>query len=144
MAVHTKLTDQARKSTDNVRAGHDQVRLRLDIDRDYATWFELGWTSTGEKSESCNDMDFWNPTWFVATLQEDQAWTTEIAIPLAELVGVNKNQSSSQDWGTEVWAIDAIRSIPSIGIHTTTQSISDRFSDEEWLFINMAPPISSP
>ena len=144
MAVHTKLTDQARKPTDNVRAGHDQVRLRLDIDRDYATWFELGWTSTGEKSESCNDMDFWNPTWFVATLQEDEAWTTEIAIPLAELVGANKNQSSSQDWGTEVWAINAIRSIPSIGVHTTTQSISDRFSEEEWLFINMAPPISSP
>jgi len=142
MAVSTKLTDQARKPTDNVRAGHDQVRLRLDIDRDYATWFELGWSATGENAESCNDMDFWNPTWFVATLQEDEAWTTEIAIPLSELVG--KKNSATPDWGSEVWAINAIRSIPSIGVHTTAQSISDRFSDEEWLFINMASSDSLP
>ena len=134
--VRSKLTDQVQKRFDNVRVSSDQVRIRIDIDRDYATWFEFAWSASGEKTESCNDMAFWNPTWFVATLEEEDAWTTEIAIPLSELLGAH--EPSKLDWGSEVWAVNACRSIPSIGTHTMAQSISDQLSNEEWLFFNMS------
>lgn len=134
--VYSKITDQIQKPFDNVRNSSDQVRIRIDIDRDYATWFEFAWSATGEKTEACNDMTFWNPTWFVATLQEENSWTTEIAIPLSELVG--NYSPTDKEPKADVWAINAIRSIPSTGTHTIDQSISDRLSDEEWLFINMS------
>jgi hypothetical protein len=69
--------------------GGDRVRVLLDLDRDYATWYELTIDSTGRTADRCGDDAAWNPQWYVAAGQENAGpagqWTIEAAIPRAEL-----------------------------------------------------------
>jgi hypothetical protein len=66
---------------------HDRVRLLIDVDRDYASWFELVVDSRGWTAESCWGDAAWNPSWYVASGETaaGDAWTIEAAIPLEEL-----------------------------------------------------------
>ena len=50
----------------------------------------------------------WNPAWYVAAAGDDDFWTVEAAIPLAEIV--EKSPTSRQ-----VWAAAARRTIPRVG-----------------------------
>ena len=68
-------------------AQHDRVTVRLDVDRDYTTAFELTVDHRGWTRDACWGDATWNPTWFVAAAADESAWTVEAAIPLAELVG---------------------------------------------------------
>jgi len=66
---------------------HDRVRLSIDVDRDYATWFELVVDSRGWTADRCWGDPAWNPEWFVAAAESPagDAWIIEAAIPLVEL-----------------------------------------------------------
>jgi hypothetical protein len=66
---------------------YDRVRLLVDVDRDYASWFELVVDSRGWTADRCWHDAAWNPQWFVAAAESaaDNAWIVEAAIPLAEL-----------------------------------------------------------
>jgi hypothetical protein len=64
----------------------DRVTLRLDVDRDFATWFELVADCRGWTAESCWGDAAWNPQWFVAANCSGDWWTVEAAIPFASLV----------------------------------------------------------
>ena len=65
---------------------HDRVAVRLDVDRDYTTAFELAVDHRGWTHDACWNDATWNPTWFVAAAADESTWTVEAAIPLAELV----------------------------------------------------------
>jgi hypothetical protein len=66
---------------------HDRVRLLIDLDRDYASWFELVVDSRGWTADGCWGDPAWNPAWYVARGEstDGASWTIEAAIPLAEL-----------------------------------------------------------
>jgi hypothetical protein len=69
---------------------YDRVRLFIDVDRDYATWFELTVDSRGWTSDRAWDDAAWNPPWFVSAGAGNgdagvNYWTIEAAIPLDEL-----------------------------------------------------------
>jgi hypothetical protein len=86
----------------------DHVRVALDLDRDYATCFELcvdsrGWTADRVWGEAS-----WNPQWFVAAGEAGGAWTAEAAISLAELGGESLK-------GGDAWACRLERRIPAQG-----------------------------
>jgi hypothetical protein len=68
-------------------SGHDRVVVRLDVDRDYATAYELAIDHRGWTYDACWNDATWNPTWYVAAAADAETWTVEAAIPLAELVG---------------------------------------------------------
>ncbi len=87
---------------------HDRVSIRLDVDRDYTTAFELTVDHRGWTHDACWGDATWNPTWFVATANDETSWTVEAAIPLAELV---EKPPASRD----VWAVSARRTIPRTG-----------------------------
>jgi hypothetical protein len=48
----------------------------------------------------------WNPRWFVAAASDDENWTVEAAIPLAELTPHSPRRR-------EVWAVAVERIVPS-------------------------------
>ncbi|MFN7732625.1 MAG: YCF48-related protein [Pirellula sp.] len=83
------------KQRDGISEFEDHVKLKIDIDRDYATWFEFGWDVQGETLDQCNDMRWWNPTWYVAQQNDADTWSTEIAIPVESLLGSPPEASES-------------------------------------------------
>ncbi len=80
--------DTLPRSYDADLTGHDHLRLRLDLDRDYATCFELAVDHRGQTNDRCWYDASWNPKWFVASGGDDSHWTVEAAIPWEELVEV--------------------------------------------------------
>jgi hypothetical protein len=61
------------------------VRLLLDVDRDYTTYFDLAVDHRGWTNDVCWQDKSWNPKWFVAAGDSAQHWTSEAAIPWNEL-----------------------------------------------------------
>lgn len=87
---------------------HDRVAIRLDIDRDYSTAYELTVDDRGWTHDACWGDATWNPTWYVAAASDDTSWTVEAAIPLAELV-------DRPPVARDVWALAIRRTIPRTG-----------------------------
>ena len=83
----------------------DRVELRLDLDRDYATAFELAIDHRGQTSDTCWLDRTWNPRWFVAVKQDDRHWSIEAAIAWEELVPAAPRVG-------EAWALSVRRVIP--------------------------------
>lgn len=97
--------DDRSRSYDADLSGHDQVRLWLDADRDYATWFQLAVDHRGWTGDRCWMDPGWNPKWFVAAGSDEGSWTFEAAIPWSELADKPPRPG-------DVWAIGAERIPP--------------------------------
>ncbi|HUP78224.1 MAG TPA: hypothetical protein VM260_06625, partial [Pirellula sp.] len=124
------------KKRDSLRPESDHIKLRIDLDRDYASWFELGWSASGELYDAINDMLYWNPTWYVFTSHDEKSWTAEIAIPLEQLV--TAGEASTKDGTNGVWALSAIRTIPGVATHSLTPSMSDRTAVDDWFHLDLS------
>ncbi len=98
-------------------SAHDRVEICLDIDRDYGSYWKLAVDSRGFTADSCFGDSTWNPTWYVASGGDDQYWTFEAAVPLAELAPVAPK-------GRDAWSIGIQRIIPNIGQQSFTQPAS--------------------
>lgn len=92
---------------------HDRVSIRLDIDRDYATWYDFQIDQRGWTAESCWEDRRWNPKWFVAAEGEQSDWRVELAIPWNELVPVPPQRGS-------IYGVSVLRTIPTVGLQTWT------------------------
>ena len=84
---------------------HDHLRIRLDLDRDYATYYELAVDHRGWTADRCWLDASWNLKWFVAAGGDDAHWTVEAAIPWKSLT---TNPPTSGD----AWAIAWERVLP--------------------------------
>jgi hypothetical protein len=91
---------------------HDHVWLRVDVDRDYATCFELGVDSRGWTADRCWDDAAWNPAWYVAAGETAEGgaarWTVEWAAPFNELGGRSPQSG-------DAWAVKWDRGLPGAG-----------------------------
>ena len=103
------VRDLRPRAHDGAAPRHDLVRLRLDADRDYATWFALAVDSRGWTADACWDDAAWNPAWYVAAAapvdRPDAAWVVEAAIPWAELADVAPRAG-------DAWAVAIDRQTP--------------------------------
>jgi photosystem II stability/assembly factor-like uncharacterized protein len=88
---------------------YDRVSLLLDLDRDYATYFQLQIDQRGCVCEDCWGDRTWNPRWFVAAHSDQTSWQIEAAIPLAELTGDNVTAGKA-------WACNLVRVLPGRGV----------------------------
>ncbi len=113
----------------------DHVRLRIDIDRDYATWFEFGWDIQEGVLDRCNDISVWDPQWYIASHSTDEAWNTELAIPIAQLV-----PDSKVPWEKIPWAISIQRERPSLSTEFLVAGDNDRWGRDQWLILNPSKP----
>ncbi|MCA9235532.1 MAG: hypothetical protein KDA44_08665 [Planctomycetales bacterium] len=77
--------DAPPRTHDSADRTGDHVRLLLDVDRDYATWFELVVDPRGHTAEGAWTDASWNPEWFVAASRDGQRWQAEAAIPWSSL-----------------------------------------------------------
>jgi photosystem II stability/assembly factor-like uncharacterized protein len=104
-------TSDAPRSRDADLSQHDRVCLRFDIDRDYATAYELTVDHRGWTRDACWGDTTWDPNWYVATADDGDSWIAEAAIPLAELI-------DKPPAARDVWALAIRRTIPRTGYQT--------------------------
>jgi hypothetical protein len=97
--------DDRGRTRDAALEEFDRVRLLIDIDRDYATCFELTIDSRGWMREACWGDVAWNPEWFVAAGQTAEEWTAEAAIGLEQLGAKGASTGTA-------WAIAVERELP--------------------------------
>ncbi len=98
---------------------HDRISIRLDIDRDYATWYEFQIDQRGCTSESCWEDRRWNPTWFVAAESDKTSWRVEAAIPWNDLTPTPPQRGTT-------YALSILRTIPATGLQSWTHPTSVR------------------
>ncbi len=103
--------DDSERPRDAELIEHDRVSLRIDVDRDYTTSFELSVDARGWTRDACWGDAHWNPPWYVAAASDEASWTIEAAVPLAELIG-------EPPTARHVWAVSAVRTIPRIGFES--------------------------
>ena len=90
---------------------HDRVSIRLDIDRDYATWYEFQVDQRGWTAESCWEDRRWDPTWYVAAEADATDWRIEAAIPWSDLTPTPPRRGS-------IYALSILRTIPTVGLQS--------------------------
>jgi photosystem II stability/assembly factor-like uncharacterized protein len=105
--------DESKRPYDGDLSRRDRVRLFLDIDRDYSTWYELAIDSRGWTGDRVLGSAHWNPQWFVAAESDNTYWTAEMAIPWNEL-------TPEAPKSRHVWAVAIGRVIPNVGIECWT------------------------
>ena len=104
---------------------HDRVTLRLDIDRDFSTAFELTVDHRGWTHEACWGDASWDPTWYVAAGSDKTTWTVEAAVPLAEL-------TARPPSAKHVWAASVRRTIPRVGYESWAGASDDADSPDQY------------
>jgi photosystem II stability/assembly factor-like uncharacterized protein len=102
--------DRGPRPRDADLSGYDRVRLRIDVDRDYCSVYELsvdcrGWTHDACWADGYWGDASWNPRWYVASQSSDGRWRVEAAIPLKELV-------PEPPAAGDVWAVSLERQAP--------------------------------
>jgi hypothetical protein len=98
------------KARDVIMDESDHVLVRIDIDRDYQTYYEFGISENRDRSDSLNHFHSWNPKWYVEQAESNEGWTAEVAIPLEELMNLEDMPP--------VIAMNARRQIPGVGIQS--------------------------
>jgi photosystem II stability/assembly factor-like uncharacterized protein len=100
-------TDGRARTYDADLTGRDRVRLLLDVDRDYTTYFDLAVDHRGWTNDACWQDKSWNPKWFVAADGDAGQWTCEAAIPWSELTAEPPKIGGA-------WALSASRLGPAL------------------------------
>lgn len=98
---------------------HDRVSIRLDIDRDYSTWYEFQVDQRGWTAESCWEDLRWNPTWYVAAETDETDWRIEAAIPWKDLSPTPPRPST-------IFGLSVLRTTPSVGLQSWTHPATAR------------------
>jgi len=98
-------------------ANFDRVNLFIDVDRDYATYYELNIDQRGWTREACWGDESWNPQWYVAMTADKTHWRVEAAIPFAQLAPRPPRPGAA-------WAVGINRVIPAVGLESWTQPAS--------------------
>ena len=105
----------------------DHVDVLIDVDRDFATYYQLSFDYRGFTADSLWGDPAWNPTWFVAADLTDEAWTVEAAVPLNQLTGGAAGALPAKSKHTtgkmpappvasrDVWALGVQRTVPGGG-----------------------------
>jgi len=114
VASQTYEVDTRPRTHDADLSNHDHVRLRLDLDRDYATCFELSVDHRGWTNDRCWYDASWNPQWFVAAGGDASTWTIEAAIAWREL-------TASAPRSGQAWAVAWNRILPISKSHSPSE-----------------------
>ncbi len=124
----TMPNPQESRSRDADLSPHDRVRIRLDVDRDFTTAYELSFDVRGWTHDSCWGNSHWNPNWYVAAARHDTDWVVEAAIPLSQLV-----EQAPQ--AKQVWAVSVRRTMPRVGHQSWPQVEGEEDSPEQYGFL---------
>ncbi|MEL7498497.1 MAG: hypothetical protein AAFN77_12870 [Planctomycetota bacterium] len=90
----------------------DRVAIWIDADRDYLNAFRFEIDHRGWVRDACNDDLNWNPNWYVAQSETEDAWTIEAAIPLNQLV--SRQIDVAQPWCVRTQRLTGPQKVDSI------------------------------
>jgi photosystem II stability/assembly factor-like uncharacterized protein len=108
--VTYRPSDEPRVRDSNLTT-HDRVDFLFDIDRDYATFFQLTVDHRGWARDSCVGDPSWDPQWFVAVDSNAETWVIEAAISLGDL-------TSRKPAARDAWAVGVQRTVPQVGFQS--------------------------
>jgi len=130
LAIHCRCAPQAdypaedrTRERDADLSAFDHVELALDIDRDWTTFYHFSVDHRGWTAEKCWGDESWNPQWYVASVLDNQGWTIEAAIPLAELTTAPVGPKT-------VWALGLQRLVPGVGFQSWTRPATTAFTPQ--------------
>jgi hypothetical protein len=92
----TTPADSKPRIRDHELDGHDRYVIRLDVDGDLLTAYQLEFNAKSETRDSCDGFTQWQPTWFIAAEHDGETTIAEIAIKKSDLVG--PLQTPGQHW----------------------------------------------
>jgi photosystem II stability/assembly factor-like uncharacterized protein len=115
LSAHCPWLETSQQATSD---GIDELTLRLDTDGDFLTWFEFTVNRHGEVSDRLGDFVSWEPIGYAKTVEDENEWRLELAIPLDEL-------TSSEDASHVAWRVAVERNVEGV----TNQSNRPWFSD---------------
>lgn len=110
-------SDRGRRDIDLDR--HDRLVIRIDVDGDLLTAYELEFDGSGNTRDSCDGFVDWQPTWFIAMGDSANRTIAEIAIKRSDLVG--PLQGVDQHWNVSVQRRQAGHTTPAIGLPHPSQ-----------------------
>jgi hypothetical protein len=105
LSKQSYASDNRPRTYDADLTTHDRVRVRIDIDRDYTTFYSLTVDHRGWTNDACWGDASWNPKWFVAAGSDAEHWTAEAAIPWGELFATPPTTGTA-------WAVSCERILP--------------------------------
>lgn len=88
--------DSKPRIRDHLLDTQDRYVIRLDVDGDLLTAYELEFNSQSETRDSCDGFTHWHPTWFIALAHDANETVAEIAIKKSDLIG--PLQTPGQHW----------------------------------------------
>jgi photosystem II stability/assembly factor-like uncharacterized protein len=104
-------------------SGQDRIELLLDIDRDYASYYQLAIDHRGWTRESCLGDPTWNPRAYIFADSDEASWRIEAAIPLDQL-------APPGDGSARTWAVGLQRTVPGVGFQSWTRPAAVRIRPE--------------
>ncbi len=114
----------------------DSVVIRIDTDRDYQSYFELAVAADGRTHDRLSGITAWDPKWFVANANNEQGWTSEIAIAWSELTPRAKQDFENNPL---TMAINIQRLIPGVGPQSMTALPSDSMLMQSFRIVSLQP-----
>ena len=118
---------------DSELSEQDRVDLLIDVDRDYATYYQFTIDYAGRTAESCWHDVTWNPEWFVAAGGDEKTWIAEAAIPLSSLAAEPPTELTT-------WAVGVQRTVPGVGFQSWTQPASPEVMPEGFGYLQFKKP----
>jgi len=79
---------------------YERFVIRIDVDGDWLTTYELEFNAHGATRDSCDGFTHWQPTWFIAMTSDPLHSQTEIAIKKSDLIG--PLQQPGQHWNVSL------------------------------------------
>ena len=98
-------------------AERDRIRLCLDINRDYTSWWQFEFDHRGWTHDAAPSGTRWDPQYYVAAQCDDATWAVEVAIPLAEVAPESMRTGAA-------WVVGLQRIAP--GSHRETLELPTR------------------
>ena len=86
-------------------SARDRVRVNLDINRDYTSWWSFTFDHRGWTNDRLMGDPSWDPKYYVAMKADERVWVIEAAIPLDSLAPAEYRDST-------YWAIGVERIVP--------------------------------
>lgn len=109
--VAVSRVEQPGRTDDADLSGQDRLSLHLDVDRDYATCYQITVDQRGWTADSCWDNEAWNAQRYIAVADLADEWRLELAIPFGELVPQPPQPG-------ETWAGGIVRILPTAGVES--------------------------
>lgn len=111
-ALQGQHDNGSRRQRDTPLDRSDRYVIRIDVDGDLLTAYELEFDAAGKTRDTCDGFVQWQPKWFVAVSVTEDQMVTEIAIQRSDLIGLL--QKPDRNWNISLQRRAPDASLPAL------------------------------